>query len=293
MKAAKKKTEAQEIFGYRKMLCVAVATVIILVSAVFVYLNLSQSPQLPKAAIIDPLSVYSSGSIRHVNSTFIENAKALLYQRFSKVDYYSYNATIESYKNLASLNYKLIIWRVQSARDDPNHFVAISSCERFSSKNYDAYIENDQVTVCNITGEYLFGITPKFIRECMNGRFEDTVIILMSCDGLNLDYEVTAETFVDKGVKVFISWDNRIYPADNDEAIALLLKYLIEDNSTISEAVSAIPVYYTSYGPVRLRYYPRNSEDVANYRIPDYRKSNVTSSAALMVVVFFREDKLN
>ncbi|MDI6691216.1 MAG: hypothetical protein QME50_05025 [Candidatus Bathyarchaeota archaeon] len=110
----------------------------------------------------------------------------------------------------------------------------------------------------------------------MGGRFENAVIVFMSCNGLNPNYIKTAEAFINKGVKVFISWDGWIEKADNDNAIALLLKYLIKDNCTVSEAISGIHKYSTSYGISKLDYYPHNSE-VENYRIPNYKQSNVSS----------------
>lgn len=112
MKAAKKKAETEKTFGYRKMVIVAIAIMTILGSAVIVYLNFSRSPQLPKAAMIDQLnSSELSSSSRFPNETFVETAKELLCQRFSQVDYYSDNATVEQYRVLPSLGYKLIIWR--------------------------------------------------------------------------------------------------------------------------------------------------------------------------------------
>lgn len=279
MRAKGKKGEPKGFVYNKRLLYAGVAAAIIVISAMaFLFIFYHNQPSEPKAAIIDQLSSSHLSSITcYVNQTFVENAKALLYQRFSKVDYYSDNATIENYKNLASLNYKFIVWRAHSALDLNARYIAVSSSEVFKPKKYEGYLENGQVTVCNISGEYYFGITPKFVKECMGGRFEDTVIVFMSCNGLNPNYTKTAETFSDKGVKVFISWDGWIEKADNDNAIALLLKYLIEDNRTISKAVTSIPAYYTIYGTSQLRYYPPTSE-VANYYIPSYKQSNVSSN---------------
>jgi hypothetical protein len=144
--------------------------------------------------------------------------------------------------------------------------------------NYDEYLNTGYLTLCNISGDasYYFGITPKFIRELMGGRFEDTVIIFMSCNGLKQEYNATAEAFREKGIKAFISWDGWIDPSDNDHAIALLLGYLINQNNTVSQAVNKIPKFFDPfYGPSSLDYYPTNAAD---YIIPDYRQNTIESS---------------
>lgn len=117
----------------------------------------------------------------------------------------------------------------------------------------------------------------------MSGRFEGTVIILMSCNGLRQNYFKTAEAFIEKGVKVFMSWNWWINSSQNDHAITLLLQHLIDENKTVMQAVSEVNSYI--YWGATLRYYPETSE-VANYRIPDYREGNATSNAALMGVIF-------
>lgn len=291
MKARGKKGETKGFVYNKRLIYVGVAVILVasLVIAFF-FISYLNKPSEPKAAIIDQLSSshLTENFTRHENLTFVEYVKTLLSQRFSKVDYYSDNATIENYKNIASLNYKFIVWRAHSALDLNAHFIAISSSERFTSQKYEIYLDNGQVSFCNISGEFYFGITPKFVSECMGGRFEDTVIVFMSCNGLNPNYTKTAEAFVNKGVKVFMSWDGWIEKPDNDNAIALLLKYLIEDNSTVSEAVARIPVYSSTHGQSQLHYYPLTSE-VANYRIPNYKQSNVSSSMAFPLKFVLRK----
>jgi hypothetical protein len=286
MKTKGKKGEAKKFVYNKRFVYVGAAAIIIIILAIalFFILYLNQ-PSEPKAAIIDQLSSSQLSDVsRWVNRTFVENAKTLLYQRFSRVDYYSDNATVEQYSKLASLNYKLIIWRAHSALD-PQNYVAICSSEKHIPGRYGQY-SSEQLKLCNITGDpfLYFAITPKFVEECMSGRFEDTVIVFMSCNGLNPNYTKTAEAFRNKGVKVFISWDGWIEKVDNDNAISLLLKYLIEDNRTISEAVESIP----QYGPSELDYYPRTT-DVANYHIPNYKQSNISSGMMFSSAIILRK----
>lgn len=277
----------------RKLVYVTLAVVAVLVfSVVFLYPRPTQLSQ-PKAAIIDQLSSSQlTNTSRFRNQTFVETAKEMLYQRFTKVDYYSDNATVGQYKSLPSQGYKLIIWRAHSALNNKTKYIAISTSENNGSKKYNQY-SNDQLTLCNIIDDpkFYFAITPNFIKECMSGRFEDTVIVFMSCNGLKKDYYKTAGAFIEKGVKVFVSWDGWIDSPNNDHAITLLLDYLINQNNTISEAVSKVPsCFSTSYGLSTLDYYPR--PEVADYRIPDYKENNILTNEEFAVKTFFSKSEL-
>lgn len=271
----------------KKLIYAAVALIIVLIPAVYFYSISLTQPSEAKAAIIDQLgSSKLDKAIRYENQTFIESAEELLYKRFSVIDYYSDNATVEQYSKLASAGYKLILWRAHSALDLKSKYIAISTTDKEGTINYDQY-PLDSLTLCNITGDptLYVAITPTFIEQVMTGRFEGTVIVLMSCNGLQQDYLKTAQAFEAKGAKVIISWDNWISTFDNDYATSLLLQYLIDENDNVSVAVSKIPLSSSpEFGLARLHYDPVTL-DVGNYRIPDYRRYDGTNSA-LMIVPF-------
>jgi len=284
------KSESQKSAKSRKLVYATIIVIAVLISAALLFYSYPYQHSLPKAAIIDQLSSSKLSAIsRYQNQTFIAEAQELLHARFLQVDYYSDNATVDSYKSLPSLGYKLIIWRAHSALDLKSQYVAISTSERSGSRNYDQY-SSDQLTLCNITGDprLYFAITPKFVEECMEGRFEDTVIILMSCNGLKSEYGKTAEAFIQKGAKIFVSWDGWIDSSDNDNAITLFLQCLIVQNSTIREAVAQTPKYDSPlYGSSKLDYYPRG--EGADFRIPDYRGNNTASSAGFVLAPINRK----
>jgi hypothetical protein len=287
-KNARNKTERSD--RNRKITYAAVAITAVLVLAGVLVYTFSNQPNQPKAAIIDELSSsVLTPTSRDENDTFVNTAKALLYERFSQVDYYSDNATVDAYKNLPSAGYKLIIWRAHSALDLNSKFIAISASEIAGAKDYSQY--GDELTGVNITGDpqIYIAITPKFVSEAMSGRFENTVIILMSCNGL--EYNSTAEAFIKKGVKAFVSWDGWIAPGDNDAGTARFLDYLINENYTISSAVEKIPIYNsTTEGSSRLRYYP-DTQDAASCRIPDYRQKDVATDAQLAAISILKKSK--
>jgi hypothetical protein len=120
----------------------------------------------------------------------------------------------------------------------------------------------------------------------MSGRFEDTVIIFMACNGLNQKYVKTAEAFIGKSVKAFISWNNWIGSLENDRATISLLANLIMKNDSISEAVSKIPTSYTLWGPSQLVYYPH---EAANCYIPNFKENNIESNMFSLVMTPLRK----
>jgi hypothetical protein len=269
----------------RKLIYAFLTIIVVLIPLVYFYSAATTKQEKPRAAIVDQLSSSKLGeTIRNKNATFVEAVEHLLQERFSMIDYYSDNATVEQYVHLASLGYRLIVWRGHSALD-PSGYVALASTDKYGLKDYDTYLENDQLALCNITGDasLYFGITPRFIEQVMGGRFTDTVIFLMSCNGLNEGYLKTAQAFENKGAKAVISWDNWVSSFDNDGAADILLQYLINENNTIGQAVSRMPLYSPDYGWAELKYYPPETSD---YYIPDYRQSTAQAVATTILPMF-------
>jgi len=265
-----------------------VVIMIVVVATLSFYLQKPNS-STPKAAIIDQLSSsYLTSSSRYVNQTLINETRTLLYTHFPEVDYYSDNATVDNYKNLPSDGYKLIIWRAHSAIDESGKFIAISTSENNGTSDYPQY-SNGELTLCDIIGDptMYFAITPKFITEVMSGRFDGTVIILMSCNGLKEGYTKTAEALEGKGAKAIISWDGWIENPNNDGAASLLLNYLINENNTIQQAVAKIPQQSSPFGPSQMRFYPTSNE-AADYRIPNYNEKATVSNAWSVGMPTFR-----
>jgi hypothetical protein len=278
----------------KKLVFTIAAIIIILVPTIFFLQSHLGSQESPKAAIIDQLGSSKLGeAIRDENQTFLDVARELLYKRFSVVDFYSDNPTVEQYKQLASAGYKLIVWRAHSALDLNSKYIAISTTDKYGSINYDQYLDNGQLTPCNITGDQslYFGITPKFIEQVMSGTFQDTIIILMSCNGLKQDYLTTAQAFQAKGAEVLISWDGWISPSDNDYGTSLLLQHLIDENDTVSVALSNISAFFSlEFGWAHLQYYPK-SPQAANYQIPDYTEHDIPQHDAPTTSTSIRKTK--
>jgi hypothetical protein len=222
--------------------------VVIVISGFIVYSFLKSSPyqassqtfQL-KAAIVDHLSLTAP------NQTFVQTATNTLEKAGYTVDYYpGKEVTVEFYRNLPTHNYDLIILRVHSAPGDKTSSVWLFTSEPYSKTKYVYEQLTDRVSRATpqmpwtelLSGNYpcYFAVGPEFVKNSMNGRFENTTVILMGCNGLT--YQSLGDAFITKGAKVYVSWSGPVSASHTDQATALLLKQLITQKQTIRKAIT-------------------------------------------------------
>jgi hypothetical protein len=231
----------------------AVLVVAVAATALLWWPHQTEGP--PKAAIVDQLS------LTYPSPTFVENATRTLEQAGYEVDYSpGEEVTVDLYRRLPSLGYKVIVLRVHSGveLDRPSEDVALFSAEPYSPSKY---VEEQRLGRVALVYYYqgspqYFGVTPDFVRASMVGKFDGTTIILMGCDGLRND--ATARAFVGKGAKAFVSWSGPVSASHTDEATERLLEHLVADKESAAEAVSRTA---TEVGPdpafsSTLRVYP-------------------------------------
>lgn len=220
---------------------------VIVFSTYFTYNYLNQFPaqttspafsQL-KAAIVDQLSLTVP------NQTFIETAADILKKAGYTVDYYpGEKVTVEFYRNLPTHGYKIIILRVHSTATEARGIegpVTFFTSELYSERKY-VY---EQLTgqLCAVAfsreqaekGIRYFGISPLFVIHSMRGRFQDTVIIMMGCEGL--DNPLMAMAFKEKGAKTYISWNQQVLASHTDIATTRLLHHLLIEKLTLNQAL--------------------------------------------------------
>ena len=257
--------------------------VIIIVSILFIYYLLfmhpspSSQPFQLKAAIVDHLSLTAP------NQTFIQKATNILEEAGYTVDYYpGEKVDVEFYRNLPTHGYSLMILRVHSTFTD--HSVALFTSESYSLNKYGYEQTFDRLGAVAYTREeadkgiMYFGIMPSFVEHSMKGTFNNTVIVMMGCDGLM--YKPMAEAFVQKGARVYISWDGPVSASHTDQATTRLLEHLITERKTIKQAVTET-MNEVGPDPVDesiLLYYPTTPE-AEDYVTPE-PKSNITTNVA-------------
>jgi len=190
----------------------------------------------PKAAIVDHLS------LTYPNQTFIETATNILKQAGYSVDYYpGEKVTVEFYRNLPTHRYRLIILRVHSALGEVGQPpVTLFTSEPYDKTKYVYEQLTDRLEGVAFSEDWergiiYFGIMPSFVRSSMNGRFNNTIIIMMGCNGLT--YTNMAKAFVEKGAKVYIGWNDYVSASHTDMATTHLLQHFLNQNQTIGKAV--------------------------------------------------------
>jgi hypothetical protein len=194
----------------------------------------TQKPQA-KAAIVDHLS------LSWPNPAFVKESTDILNGAGYSVDYYKgEQVTVEFYRNLPTHGYKLIVLRAHSAYIHKYLSLAIFTSEPYSKKRY-VYEQLRNRVASGYMQPYREGdprylvITDKFVRFTMEGSFNDAVIVMMGCTGIK---RCAATAFLRKGARAYIGWDAPVSADHTDRATKELLKHLLVENKTISEAVS-------------------------------------------------------
>jgi len=260
-----------------KLLCGLICLIIIL-CGLFTHfflnsvssINQNQNPQQTinrafsfKAAIIDHLSISDP------NPFFIEAVTNMLEKANFTVDYYGREKIkVDFYRNLATHDYGLIIFRVHSGHEPVTFFF---SGEEYNTNEHFWEQWNDQVGQGQLPDERItyFSIRPTFVKYSMKGSFYKTVIIAMGCSSLRTTG--MAEAFIEKGAAVYIGWNASLNAFHGDLATLSVIKYLLLENQTVKDAVDAAtkevgPCPANEPGTTSvLSFYPLSSQ---NYIIP-------------------------
>jgi hypothetical protein len=179
-----------------------------------------------RAAIVD------QESLTFPNQTFIQAATSILLQAGYSVDYYSgEKVTVDFYRNLPTHNYSLILLRVHSTVGP-----AFFTSEPYSSSHFNLKLLSLVGAVSYYgDGPIYFSICPSFVTSCMGRSFNGSIIIAMGCYGMKSND--MAEAFVEEGAKAYVGWSGSVEASYTDSAIISLLKHLLMDNRTLTEAV--------------------------------------------------------
>ena len=210
-----------------------------------------------KAVIIDQL--YSL----QPNEAFIHQMSQELRAYGFEVDLYQGDeVTVDFYRQLPGHGYKLIIFRAHSGLLGSQEEIIKRTClftnEHYSRTKHVTEQLGDQLAMARIDENHpwVFGIGAKFVTQSMEGRFPNTVIVMMGCSCLYLDD--LAEAFIQKGASTYIGWDASVGLNYVDEATPILVINLCTKGMTIKEAVDKT---MADVGPdpdhhASLKYYP-------------------------------------
>lgn len=205
-------------------------------------------------------------SLTQPNQTFIGAATTILEQAGFQVDYYSgEQVTVEFYRNLPTLGHSLTILRVHSTATSfhgAESPVTLFTSERSSPSKHVYEQLTDQLLSVAFSREEqkkgieYFGISPLFVLQGMRGRFQNSMIIMMGCEGL--DNPLMAEAFMKRGAKVYIGWSQQVSASHTDAATTRLLHHFLLEKRTVRQSIMEAfteanldPVYKSTLG-----YYP-------------------------------------
>jgi len=244
------------------VLLVAIFVLLVAVSTFFKLFGWEQRSPYLTAAIADELDITDP------NPTFVRAATSMLEGAGYGVDYYpGENVTVEFYRKLPTHGYDLIILRVHAARLRDEQGTLTDDAGLFTSDPYSKtkYVEEQRADRLRPARFYFdpanpgnFGITPDFVKSSMKGKFQDSTIIIMGCDGLRSN--TLAEAFVQRGATTVVSW-NGLVSRHTDAATELLLQHLLVDRLSIERAVAGTMAELgpdPAYGSTLL-FYPRQA----------------------------------
>jgi hypothetical protein len=157
------------------------------------------------------------------------------------------NVTVELYRKLPTLGYRIIILRVHSgiSLQQEGLPTVLFTSEEYTTSRYVTEQLSDQI-VCGFMGITLesdeiqslrevLAVSPKFVEKSMEGEFGGSIIVLSSCFGL---YTIElAEAFLDRGADVLVSWNDLVNLQHTDDAMLVFLNALVIEKLSIEDAV--------------------------------------------------------
>lgn len=186
-----------------------------------------------KAALIDAL--YST----QPNDAFTNALKKTLTDAGFKVDIFQgTQVTVDFLKKLPK-GYKLIILRMHSALGS-NNWLYFFTAEPYSVGKYTQEQQLELVKEAWTTDDslHVFAVSWGFIKKCMTGKFNGTLVIAMGCDGTRDPLMI--KEFLDQGAVGYISWNGPVSLEHSDEAILYLTKLLYVEKTPLKQAVEKI-----------------------------------------------------
>lgn len=213
-----------------------------------------------KAAIIDQLYLLEP------NPSFIDSATQILESYGFTVDLWQGgDVTVDLYRKLPGMGYKLIVFRVHSGllmsleggEARPLETTYLFTAENYTTTRYVADQLTDKVSNAMMYEKYplVFAVNSAFIKSA-KGRFDNTVVLLLGCESYYYDDMPVA--FIEKGASAYVGWSTVVSLEHTDKAALDLLGNLCNANLTLAEGIirtMAGPGKDPSFGAY-LKFYP-------------------------------------
>jgi hypothetical protein len=195
----------------------------------------------PTAAIVDQLGHTNP------NPEFIDSATGMLESAGYNVIYIPADqVTVDFYRYLPAQELEIILLRNHasaSAVDDDGQTVVEDSVSLSTSEpvsdDYPAERNARRLGAFAPMGEdnLYFSIRWDFFKYDAVGEFDESVIVMMGCEGLRVNK--TARTFLDKGAQAVIGWSNVVSAQHMDRATLYFLEQWLNQEQSLLQAVTA------------------------------------------------------
>ncbi|GAB4442513.1 MAG: hypothetical protein Kow0031_24640 [Anaerolineae bacterium] len=198
----------------------------------------------PTAVIVDQLGE------DYPNPEFIGQATTLLEQAgYNVVLVPAQEVTVDFYRYLPAQNFDIVLLRNHASASVVNDAgetvtedsVSLSTSEPVSDK-YPRECNARRLGAFEPDGkdELYFSIRWDFFAHDAVGSFNDTVIVMMGCEGLRADK--TAQTLLGRGASAIIGWSDLVTAPHMDTATLYLLEQWLAEDKSLVEAVAATRV---------------------------------------------------
>lgn len=184
----------------------------------------------PRAVLIDAL--YASSP----NEVFSESFVRILGDAGFETDVFrGANVTVKFLKSFSG-DYELVVLRMHSALSMTNELFLFTA-EPYSEFEYEAEQRFGLVKKAYAvdSDEPVFAVNWGFVKRCMSGKFNRTLVVLMGCDGAS-DLWLFQE-FVNQGALGCVGWDGSVLLSHSDKAIIGFVEALYLQKLSLKEAV--------------------------------------------------------
>jgi hypothetical protein len=182
-----------------------------------------------KAALID--SLYAT----HPNDEFTRVLTERLEEADFQVDVFQGTEVTVNFLKSMPNGYQLIILRMHSALHEDQLY--LFTAEPYSIGKYTQEQQFQLVKEAYVTEEtqHIFAVNWGFIKRCMTGKFNGTLVIAMGCDGTR--DPTIIEEFMNQGAVGYISWNGPVLLSHSDTATLHLTAALYSEKLPVEEAI--------------------------------------------------------
>jgi hypothetical protein len=171
----------------------------------------------------------------HPNDEFTRVLTERLEEADFQVDVFQGTEVTVNFLKSMPNGYQLIILRMHSALHEDQLY--LFTAEPYSIGKYTQEQQFQLVKEAYVTEEtqHIFAVNWGFIKRCMTGKFNGTLVIAMGCDGTR--DPTIIEEFMNQGAVGYISWNGPVLLSHSDTATLHLTAALYSEKLPVEEAI--------------------------------------------------------